>query len=124
MIGARARRVLSAARSEAFRACRRRGRFDVDDVLDFVVGALALDTVERSEGTGDGCGVAYEKSERGRSGELSVTMRDHDRTIVSLLTTFDLARHGHAVAGSEHGARALELAARERARERVAEVNR
>jgi hypothetical protein len=99
----RVRRILAAARIEAFRACRRRGHFDVNDVLDYIVGAFALDTLEQ----GGGEDV---RGDRARAG---------DQNVVGLLTTLDLARRGIAVAGTTHGARNLELAARARARERL-----
>lgn len=86
----RVRRVLSAARVEAFRACRRRGRFDVDDVLDYVVGALALDAVERTYGAGDAMWAP------GDSGEdydnVPVThVRSMNQSVVAVLAALDPA---------------------------------
>lgn len=114
----RVRRVLSAARIEAFRACRRRGRFDVDDVLDYVVGALALDAVERTMGPGDGCETAYDVT--GRRGEApKVTMRNMHESIVSILTALDptIVR-----ARSEHAMRAAKTGAVARAKARYRDV--
>ncbi len=104
VISNRARRVLAAARIEAFRACRRREHFDVDDVLDYIVGALALDTIERS-------GAEEAREDRARAG---------GQNVVGLLTTLGLARRGLVIAGTTDPSRDQELVERERARARVA----